>query len=197
MFAVDECLYVEWLSSDSSEALPASIAIVAEDEISFHANANERRVIRHPLRNTLAQIRGALTGIGEWADFVFEGRRQLSEYLESEFVASHRIEHIASSSPEGVMWRAVADSWWDDFDSPLPVVGPRLMAGARFVGPNSWFVAVGRRVSSRDSHTSHPSLQFNVKAASLDEVRRELMNMEKGLVRDLHQLVKALEVEPD
>jgi hypothetical protein len=194
---VRDGVYLEWLPGSVPDGLPSAIAYVGEKSISFHANASDEQIIRFPLRNTLATIRGGLIGIGEWADFVSEGRRQLSDYLQSEFVASHRIEHIVSSSPEGAMWRAVAESWWDDFDSPLPVVGPRLMAGARLVGPNCWFVAIGRRVSSRNSHTSHPSLQFNLRAASLDDVRREIMNMESGIVRDLHHLVKVLEVESD
>ena len=197
MFGVDECVYVEWFSRGSSEELPASIAIVEAESVSFHANTAERRVIRHPLRNTMAQFRRSLSGISEKADFVIEGCRLISDYLNSDLVTSHGIEQFALSSPEGAMWRAVAESWWDDFDTTIPDVGPRLMAGTRLVGPNSWFVAVGRRVNSRDSYTSHPSLQFLVKAASLDEVRVELLNMRDGLVRLMHHLVVASQVESD
>jgi len=194
---VKDGVYLEWLPGTGSEGLPAAIVCVEKDSISFHANTSDDRIIRHPLRNTLAQIRGTLVGIEERDDFESRARRELSEYLQSEPAEFHRIEFFSSGSPEGATWGAVAESWWDDFDSILPVVGPRLMAGARLVGPNSWFVVVGRRVNSRNSYTSHPSLQFLVKAASLDEVRGELLNMRDGLVRAMHHLVVASQVESD
>lgn len=190
-------VYLEWLPGSEPEELPAAIALVDGKSISFHANTFDDRIVRFPLRNTFAQIRGALTGIGERAEFVSEGRRKLAEYLQSESVTSHRIQHVAWNSPESTIWKAVAESWWDDFDTPIPVVGPRLMAGVRLVGPNNWHVAVGLRVNYRHSYMSHPSVQFRVKAASLDEVRREITRLRNSLIRDMHQLIPVLEGESD
>lgn len=194
---VRDGVYLEWLPGDESEGLPAAIVCVEEKSISFHANTSDDRIIRFPLRNTFAQIRGALTGIDERDDFVSEARRKLDEYLQSESVASHRIEHFAANAPESAIWKAVAESWWDDFDTPIPVVGPRLMAGVRLVGPNSWHVAVGLRVNYRRSYTSHPSVQFRAKAASIEEVSREIARLRNSLIRDMYQLISVLEGESD
>lgn len=190
-------VYLEWLPGSELEELPSAIACVEEDLVSFHANTSDDRVVRFPLRNTFAEIRRSLTGIAGSTDFTNRARRKLDEYLESELAASHRIEHFAASAHESAIWKAVAESWWDDFDTFLPVVGPRLMAGVRLVGPNIWHVAVGRRVSYRHSYTSSPSLQFRVKASTLHDVSKKIRELRGVCVGSLHQLIGAFEIETE
>lgn len=194
---VRDGVYLEWLPGSELGEMPAAIACVEEDSISFHANTSDDRVIRFPLRNTFPEIRGSLTGIGDSADFTRRARMKLDGYLESELAASRRIEHFAARTRESAIWRAVAESWWDDFDTLLPVVGPRLMAGARLVEPNIWHVAVGFGVNDRHSFMSLPSLQFRVQAASLDDVSKKIRALLGVRVGSLHRLIGAFEIESE
>jgi hypothetical protein len=186
MTRLTDGIYVDGLivGPELSES-PRSIVAIREGIISISLNPFGGPAFPQEHDSPVGRLRRLLTDVEATDDYVRVSHERLTERFRTDNGFASGIQWFDWETDEASRCARIADSWWSDFDVFLDLAHPRLLAGARLIGPTNWLVAVYNRRRHHDHLLGTPLLRIEVKGHPKPELIRSVRDQRDEIFRVL------------